>query len=204
MKCSSQYCGQPAPCEPAINPELACRLRRMLIRNDLRQVDSELAEAHIELSHRKNTFLRLGQAVQWASHCVPITDDTTAMRGPQAACSDVASAVASPEEEDWRLRARRRVLSGDCFYEEDGHVWLRTSARLDDDLARFAPLAECGQLACACTRSRYPHVRRHFREGVVRRALAARASGASACKRASVQTRLRPAPRACDAAPGAD
>ena len=78
---------------------------------------------------------------------------------------------------DWRILARRAVLTGRPFVEDDGLVWLSVDRCHEADLMPLASLAECGHSECACTRSRFPWVRRRFREEVTRRAVAARASG---------------------------
>lgn len=141
------------------------------------QEEVEEVEAEAEELEVSSTYAATRGAEQ-----PTMTDGSRAVRGV-ARADFTPDAVTPSEDEAWRSRARRQVLSGESFFEEDGLVWLRTSAQADDDLAGFAALAECGHASCACTRSLYPHVRRHFREGVVRRAMAARASGASALAR---------------------
>jgi hypothetical protein len=78
-------------------------------------------------------------------------------------------------EADWRKRARDCVLHEAPFVSEDGLVCLDVDSH--EMLKPLASLAECGRTACACTRSLYPTVRKHFREAVVRRVLAAREAG---------------------------
>ena len=77
---------------------------------------------------------------------------------------------------DWRASVRECVLSDvQPFVCEDELVWL--DAQRFPTLLPLASLAECGRSNCACTRSLHPHVRRRFREEVVKRAVAAQAEG---------------------------